>query len=81
MKIDIKSDEILSNDRNKNGSRCKTNRWKISGQKVTPAIAYYRNVEAYKDVFLQIDFLMQILLKSYLILLENFKNYQGNQLV
>ena len=24
---------------------------KLSGQKVTPAIAYYRNVEAYKDVF------------------------------
>ena len=45
-------------------------------QKVTPAIAYYRNVEAYKDVFLQIDFLMLILLRSYLILLENFKSYQ-----
>lgn len=24
---------------------------KLSGQKVTPAVAYYRNVEAYKDVF------------------------------
>jgi hypothetical protein len=61
----------LSNDRNKNSSRCKTNRWKTNaGHKVTPAIAYYRNVEAYKDVSHQIDFHMQILLKSYLILLE-----------
>lgn len=43
---------FLSNDRDKNSSRCKTNRWKIIRvHKVTPAIAYYRNVEAYKDVF------------------------------
>ena len=38
---------------------------------MTPAIAYYRNVEAYRICFLQIDFLLQILLMNCLILLEN----------